>query len=169
MGGEAVFRRGLGPLLPGCEHVPPPDNRHCPFHCGEKCSLACADYVEYVLEKEGDVAAVIAETVRCTPFIPPLDYWKRVRAACDKHGALTLYLTRFRSAWGGREDVRMRALRGDAGHARAGQGIGRRRDAAGGAVVRRAVQRGAAHGGGPLHAREKPGGVRGGAGDVAGD
>jgi 4-aminobutyrate aminotransferase len=42
------------------------------------------------LEKEGDVAAVIAETVRCTPFIPPPDYWKRVRAACDKHGALLI-------------------------------------------------------------------------------
>ncbi len=90
VGGEAVFRQGIGPLLPGCEHVPPPDNRHCPFKCGAACNLACADYVEYVLEKEGDVAAVIAETVRCTPFIPPLDYWKRIRAACDRHGALLI-------------------------------------------------------------------------------
>lgn len=90
VGGEAIFRRGIGPLLPGCEHVPPPDNRHCPFRCGDSCSLACADYVEYVLEREGDVAAVIAETVRCTPFIPPPDYWKRIRAACDRHGALLI-------------------------------------------------------------------------------
>jgi 4-aminobutyrate aminotransferase len=90
VGGEAVFRHGVGPLLPGCEHVPPPDNRHCPFHCGAACNLACADYVEYVLEKEGDVAAVIAETVRCTPFIPPPDYWKRIRAACDRHGTLLI-------------------------------------------------------------------------------
>jgi 4-aminobutyrate aminotransferase len=90
VGGEAVFRKGIGPLLPGCEHVPPPDNRHCPFKCGQVCNLACADYVEYVLEREGDVAAVIAETVRCTPFIPPPDYWKRIRAACDKHGALLI-------------------------------------------------------------------------------
>jgi 4-aminobutyrate aminotransferase len=90
VGGEAVFRQGIGPLLPGCEHVPPPDNRHCPFHCGAACNLACADYVDYVLEKEGDVAAVIAETVRCTPFIPPPEYWKRIRAACDRHGALLI-------------------------------------------------------------------------------
>jgi 4-aminobutyrate aminotransferase len=90
IGGEAVFRQGIGPLLPGCEHVPPPDNRHCPFRCGSACNLACADYIEYVLEKEGDVAAVIGETVRCTPFIPPADYWKKVRAACDKHGALLI-------------------------------------------------------------------------------
>jgi 4-aminobutyrate aminotransferase len=90
VGGEAIFRSGIGPLLPGCEHVPPPDNRHCPFKCGTACNLRCADYIEYVLEKEGDVAAVIAETVRSTPYIPPLDYWKRVRAACDKHGALLI-------------------------------------------------------------------------------
>lgn len=90
LGGEAVFRQGIGPLLPGCEHVPPPDHRHCPFRCGAACNLNCADYVEYVLEKEGDVAAVIAETVRCTPFVPPRDYWQRIRAACDRHGALLI-------------------------------------------------------------------------------
>jgi 4-aminobutyrate aminotransferase len=90
VGGEAIFRRDIGPLLPGCEHVPPADNRHCPFKCGSACSLACADYVEYVLEKEGDVAAVIGETIRSIPFIPPPDYWKRIRAACDKHGALLI-------------------------------------------------------------------------------
>ncbi|HVY69428.1 MAG TPA: aspartate aminotransferase family protein [Verrucomicrobiae bacterium] len=90
VGGEAIFRGSIGPLLPGCEHVPPPDNRHCPFKCGSACNLLCADYVEYVLEKEGDVAAVIAETVRSTPFIPPKDYWKKIRAACDKHGALLI-------------------------------------------------------------------------------
>lgn len=90
VGGEALFRQGLGPLLPGCEHVPPPEPGRCPFRCGTVCSLQCADYVEYVLEKEGDVAAVIGETVRCTPFVPPPDYWKRIRAACDRHGALLI-------------------------------------------------------------------------------
>jgi 4-aminobutyrate aminotransferase len=90
VGGEAVFRKGIGPLLPGCEHVPPPEPHGCPFKCLSACNLACADYLDYVLAKEGDVAAVIAETVRCTPFIPPADYWKRVRAACDRHGALLI-------------------------------------------------------------------------------
>ncbi len=90
IGGEAVFRKGIGPLLPGCEHVPPPEPLKCPFRCGHACNLSCADYVEYVLQKEGDVAAVIGETVRCTPFIPPPDYWKRIRAACDRHGALLI-------------------------------------------------------------------------------
>ena len=70
--------------------MPPPDPRNCPFHCGRACSLACADYLEYVLEKEGDIGAVVAETVRSTPYIPPADYWTRVRQACDRHGALLI-------------------------------------------------------------------------------
>src|SRR2546426_8260553 len=90
IGGEAIFRRGIGPLLPGTEHVPPPDPPHCPFACGTQCSLQCARYIEYVLEKEGDVAAVVAETVRSTPYIPPPDYWRTIRAACDRHGALLI-------------------------------------------------------------------------------
>ena len=90
IGGEAVFRKDVGPLLPGAEHVPPPDPGHCPFGCGSRCNLRCADYIEYVLAKEGDVTAVIAETVRSTPYVPPLDYWPRVRAACDRHGALLI-------------------------------------------------------------------------------
>ena len=90
VGGETQFRQGVGPLLPGAEHAPPCEQRGCPFRCGASCSLACADYIEFVLEREGDVAAVIGETIRCTPAIPPADYWKRIRAACDKHGALLI-------------------------------------------------------------------------------
>ena len=33
---------------------------------------------------------MIAEPVRWTPYVPPPDYWKAVRAACDKHGALLI-------------------------------------------------------------------------------
>lgn len=90
VGGESAFRREAGPLLPGCEHAPPPDPSHCPFRCGRACNLACADYIEYMMEREGDVGAVIGETVRNVPIIPPPDYWRRIRAACDKHGALLI-------------------------------------------------------------------------------
>ena len=90
IGGEAVFRRDAGPLLPGTEHVPPPDCYRCLWGCEDNCTLKCADYVEYVLSKEGDVAAVIAETVRSTSVVPPIGYWKKIRAACDKYGALLI-------------------------------------------------------------------------------
>jgi len=46
IGGEAIFRNNMGPLLPGTEHVPPPDPTGCPFKCGKTCSLQCADYIE---------------------------------------------------------------------------------------------------------------------------
>lgn len=91
LGGEAVFRRGIGPLLPGAEHVPPHDPGHCVFGCGGSCALRCADYIDYCLSKEGDVAAVVVETIRCTDVqIPPPDYFRRLRAACDRHGALLI-------------------------------------------------------------------------------
>jgi 4-aminobutyrate aminotransferase len=90
IGGEALFRQGMEPLLPGALHVPPPDPAGCPFGCGAECSLRCADFLEYTLAKEGDVGAVIAETVRSTGVIPPAEYWRRVRAACDRHGALLI-------------------------------------------------------------------------------
>lgn len=90
IGGESLFRNGVGPLLPGTEHVLPPDPANCPFRCGSACNLACADYVEYVLHKEGDVAAVIGETIRSTGVIPPTGYWQRIKAACDKYGALLI-------------------------------------------------------------------------------
>ncbi len=90
IGGEAIFRQNIGPLLPGTEHAPPPNPSECPWDCGKTCSLKCADYIEYMLKKEGDVAAVIAETVRSTPYIPPPEYWQKVRAACDRHGALLI-------------------------------------------------------------------------------
>ena len=44
--------------------------------------------VRYVLEKEGDIAAVISETTRSIPYIPPKEYWKEIRKACDDNGAL---------------------------------------------------------------------------------
>lgn len=93
IGGEAIFRQNMGPLLPGTEHVPPPDEYRCAFGCGSRggCDLTCADYVEYILEKEGDIAAVIAEPIRSTPFIPKPEYWQKVRRACDRHGTLLIF------------------------------------------------------------------------------
>ena len=91
IGGEATFRKDTGPLLAGTEHVPPPDCYRCLWKkCPENCNLECADYVEYVLKKEGDVSAVIAETVRSTSVIPPKEYWEKIRKACDRYGALLI-------------------------------------------------------------------------------
>ncbi|MFB0505459.1 MAG: aspartate aminotransferase family protein [Thermodesulfobacteriota bacterium] len=93
VGGEAIFRQDMGPLLPGTEHVPPPDEYQCVYDCSSRggCDLMCARYVEYILEKEGDIAAVIAEPIRSTPYIPRTEYWQTIRRACDEHGALLIF------------------------------------------------------------------------------
>ena len=91
VGGQKLFREEAGPLLPGTEHVPPPDPYRCLWGCGGQCDLRCARYVEYVLEQEGDVGAVIAEPVRSTVAVPHPDYWRAVREACNRHGALLIF------------------------------------------------------------------------------
>jgi len=93
LGGEALFRQDMGPLLPGTEHAPPPDEYRCAFGCGQRggCDLTCANYVEYILEKEGDIAAVVAEPIRSTPYIPKAEYWQKIRQACDRHDALLIF------------------------------------------------------------------------------
>lgn len=100
VGGEALFRSGkVGPLLPGASHVPPFACYRCPYGYPAPdgvpdlrlCRMACASMVEYVLEKEGDVAAVIAEPIRAVPYVPPPDFWRTVREACDRHGALLIF------------------------------------------------------------------------------
>jgi len=53
--------------------------------------MTCANMIRYVLEKEGDVAAVIAEPVRSVPYLPPPGFWQEVRQACNDHGALLIF------------------------------------------------------------------------------
>jgi 4-aminobutyrate aminotransferase len=93
VGGEATFRSHIaGPMMPGTEHVAPFHCYHCAYgHPGpESCGLACAKMVDYVLGREGDVAAVIAEPMRAVPVVPPPGYWKAVQEACHRHGALLI-------------------------------------------------------------------------------
>jgi 4-aminobutyrate aminotransferase len=101
VGGEALFRSGTaGPLLPGAEHVAPFACYRCPYGYPvladgspdlALCKLACANMMRYVLEREGDIAAVIAEPARAVPYIPPPGFWQVVREACDDHGALLIF------------------------------------------------------------------------------
>lgn len=94
VGGEATFRSGIaGPLLPGAEHVAPWGNRNCAYgHDNlEDSARACAKMISYVLAKEGDIAAVVAEPMRATPYPPAPGFWKSVREACDRHGTLLIF------------------------------------------------------------------------------
>ncbi len=94
VGGEATFRSGIaGPLLPGAEHVAPWAAHRCPYgtHSLADSARACAATISYVLEREGDVAAFIAEPMRASPLVAAPGFWKEVRAACDRHGTLLIF------------------------------------------------------------------------------
>ncbi len=93
VGGEATFRSHIaGPLMPGTEHIAPFHCYHCAYgHPGpENCGLTCAKMVDYVLGREGDVAAVIAEPMRAVPVVPPPGYWKAVQETCHRHATLLI-------------------------------------------------------------------------------
>lgn len=86
-GGEAVFRQHMGPMMPGVIRIPPPMNKGGFF----EDEMKYADYLEYVIEKEGEIGAFIAETVRNTDVqIPSKKYWKRIREICTKHDVLLI-------------------------------------------------------------------------------
>ncbi|MFS8036601.1 aspartate aminotransferase family protein [Xanthobacter sp. AM11] len=92
VGGEALFRKDVGPLLPGTEHVPPPGLARRFFGDDDKATDRLADYIDYVMEVQGDVAAVVAEPVRWTTVEPPPPgFWAKVKASCERHGALLVF------------------------------------------------------------------------------
>lgn len=90
-GGESMFKKYMGPLLPGVISIPPPTKYWGIFENTEADQLYCADYLEYVIEKEGDIGAFLVETIRNTDVqIPSKAYWQRVREICTKHGVLLI-------------------------------------------------------------------------------
>ncbi|MGN6550681.1 MAG: (R)-1-hydroxy-2-aminoethylphosphonate ammonia-lyase [Pararhizobium sp.] len=94
VGGEATFRSGIaGPLLPGTEHIAPWAPRRCPYGTNslEDSARACANMIAYVLGREGDFAAFVAEPMRATPLVPAPGFWKAVREACNRHGTLLIF------------------------------------------------------------------------------
>ena len=91
IGGEALFRKDVGPLLPGTEHIPPPTRGQCLFNCADDAHSGCIEYLDYVLGMQGDVAALIAEPMRWTTVeLPPPGYWQKVREICNRHGVLII-------------------------------------------------------------------------------
>ncbi len=91
VGGEACFRQGMGPLMAGVERIPPAVSYRGAFPVSDGSDVHYADYLEYVIEKEGGVGAFIAEAVRNTDVqVPSKAYWKRIREICDKHNVMLI-------------------------------------------------------------------------------
>lgn len=88
VGGEAVFREYMGPLMPGVERIPPPVSYRGIFEGDEG---KCLEHLEYVFAKEGDIGAFLAETIRNTDVqVPSKAFWQEARALCDRYGVLLI-------------------------------------------------------------------------------
>ncbi|HTT45739.1 MAG TPA: aspartate aminotransferase family protein [Thermoplasmata archaeon] len=97
-------RRSIEPLqkVPGTVFAPDCYCYRCPFGLTyPDCGVACAEYVDYQLSREGDVAAMIIEPVVGTNgvIVPVPEYLPRVRAITKKHGVL-LIADEVMSGWG---------------------------------------------------------------------
>src|SRR6201996_6037599 len=75
---------------------------NCPIrHRYPECDIACADYLEHIIENESDVAAVLVEPVVGTNgvLVPPREYLPRLRRICDRQNVL-LIADEVMSGWG---------------------------------------------------------------------
>ncbi|MEO0901094.1 MAG: aspartate aminotransferase family protein, partial [Bacteroidota bacterium] len=88
VGGEAVFTEHMGPCMGVAERIPPPISYRGIFEDNEDKTL---EYLEYVLTKDSQIGAFLAETVRNTDVqVPSKKFWQEARRLCDKHGVLLI-------------------------------------------------------------------------------
>jgi taurine--2-oxoglutarate transaminase len=88
--------------VPGTAFAPDVNCYRCPLKKSyPECGVACADYVEYMIEREGNVAAVIIEPIVGTNgvLVPPKEYLVRLRALTKRHGVL-LIADEVMTGWG---------------------------------------------------------------------
>jgi taurine--2-oxoglutarate transaminase len=88
-------RWAMEPVGKGQDVVFAPETNcyNCPIkHTYPGCNIACADYIEHMIQNESDVAAVIVEPVVGTNgvLVPPPEYFPRLRRICDDHGVLLI-------------------------------------------------------------------------------
>lgn len=94
VGGEYIFSKDMGPLLPGCIKAIPYNAYRNLIHsnCPQAVAEFCLDYVEYIIKNEGDIGAIVLEPIRATDIhVPPETYFQRLREICNRHGILLIF------------------------------------------------------------------------------
>lgn len=99
-----VRRRAIEPLqkVPGTVFAPDCYCYRCPFGLEyPSCGVACAEYVDYQLTHEGDVAAMIVEPVVGTNgvLVPVPEYLPKLREITRRHNVL-LIADEVMTGWG---------------------------------------------------------------------
>ena len=93
IGGEAHFKAGLGPMMPGALHVEFPNYYRNPwgFENPDAVDAECLRQIELVLEREPGVAAIIGEPISAAPVVPSRAYWSGVKRLCETYGVLLIF------------------------------------------------------------------------------
>ena len=90
-GGEEEFRKYMEPLLPGTIKITPPSNFIRSDPGSEEKQLQEAQLLEEAINKEGNIGAFLAETIRNSDVnIPSPLYWKKVREICSRHNVILI-------------------------------------------------------------------------------
>ncbi|KGX94017.1 4-aminobutyrate aminotransferase [Pontibacillus halophilus JSM 076056 = DSM 19796] len=92
VGGEAHFRRQIGPLLPGAIHIPPLSTYRPLWEGASLDDRQLAAYIEYTMEQDGEIGAFIMEPIRNTDVqLPSQAFMNKLRELCTKHGVQLIF------------------------------------------------------------------------------
>jgi 4-aminobutyrate aminotransferase len=93
-GGEYVFSKDMGPMMPGVIKAIPYNAYRSLIRSNSKEAVAqfCLDYIEYIIQNEGDIGALLLEPIRATDVhVPPVSYFQRLRRICDLNDILLIF------------------------------------------------------------------------------
>lgn len=93
IGGEALFKSGMGPMMPGTMHVEFPNYYRNPwgFESEEAVDNECLRQIKVILDREPGVAAVVGEPISSTPVVPSKRYWEGVRELCERYSVMLIF------------------------------------------------------------------------------
>jgi 4-aminobutyrate aminotransferase len=93
-GGEYVFSKDMGPLMPGSIKAIPYNAYRSLIRSTSKEAVAqfCLDYIEYIIQNEGDIGALLLEPIRATDVhVPPVSYFQRLKKICATNDILLIF------------------------------------------------------------------------------
>jgi 4-aminobutyrate aminotransferase len=83
----------MGPMMPGAFHIEFPNYYRNPW--GLKNEEAIDEQylrqLKIILQRNPDIAAIVAEPISSTPVIPSQSYWQHIREICDANGIFLIF------------------------------------------------------------------------------
>jgi len=93
IGGEAHFSTGMGPMMPGAFHIEFPNYYRNPWGLKDEAAIdeQYLRQLKIILQRNPDIAAIVAEPISSTPVIPSQWYWQQIREICDANGIFLIF------------------------------------------------------------------------------